>query len=185
MIEPRPPYLFNPETVEKRLASMPRTGKLIHPGKRDEAPSAAFSALRKTRREILRILGRAEGYAHLDKLLAVLEHGLGSGWDAHQLGARDRDEFASLMSDLQVAEHCLLRGCTLKSPVGLPIKGTKPDMYVATSAGDAIIEAFRPRELQAFYWFSDRGGGTRTPDIRFWRPTLYQLSYAPRGTAQV
>jgi hypothetical protein len=24
-----------------------------------------------------------------------------------------------------------------------------------------------------------RGGGTRTPGLRFWRPPLYQLSYAP------
>jgi hypothetical protein len=27
---------------------------------------------------------------------------------------------------------------------------------------------------------ANRGGGTRTPDLRFWRPPLYQLSYAPR-----
>ncbi len=26
---------------------------------------------------------------------------------------------------------------------------------------------------------SGRGGGTRTPDPRFWRPMLYQLSYTP------
>jgi hypothetical protein len=26
-----------------------------------------------------------------------------------------------------------------------------------------------------------RGGGTRTPGLRFWRPPLYQLSYAPSG----
>ena len=26
---------------------------------------------------------------------------------------------------------------------------------------------------------SGRGGGTRTPDLRFWRPLLFQLSYAP------
>ena len=26
-----------------------------------------------------------------------------------------------------------------------------------------------------------RGGGSRTPDLRFWRPTLYQLSYTPTG----
>src|SRR5579884_4333903 len=26
-----------------------------------------------------------------------------------------------------------------------------------------------------------RGGGTRNPDLRFWRPPLYQLSYAPVG----
>ena len=25
--------------------------------------------------------------------------------------------------------------------------------------------------------FNGRGGGTRTPDPRFWRPMLYQLSY--------
>ena len=28
-----------------------------------------------------------------------------------------------------------------------------------------------------FYFISGRGGGTRTPGARFWRPTLYQLSY--------
>src|SRR5439155_12711156 len=27
---------------------------------------------------------------------------------------------------------------------------------------------------------ADRGGGTRTPNPRFWRPVLCQLSYAPR-----
>ena len=29
--------------------------------------------------------------------------------------------------------------------------------------------------------FAYRGGGTRTPGLRFWRPPLYQLSYAPRS----
>src|SRR5437764_783888 len=31
---------------------------------------------------------------------------------------------------------------------------------------------------------SSRGGGTRTPDLRFWRPPLYQLSYAPVPVGQ-
>ena len=30
-----------------------------------------------------------------------------------------------------------------------------------------------------FNFISGRGGGTRTPGARFWRPTLYQLSYTP------
>ena len=30
-----------------------------------------------------------------------------------------------------------------------------------------------------FGTYTYRGGGTRTPDSRFWRPVLYQLSYAP------
>src|SRR3954454_23663026 len=32
---------------------------------------------------------------------------------------------------------------------------------------------------------ASRGGGTRTPDLRFWRPPLYQLSYAPVRWASV
>lgn len=29
---------------------------------------------------------------------------------------------------------------------------------------------------------SGRGGETRTRDTRFWRPVLYQLSYAPKSS---
>ena len=32
--------------------------------------------------------------------------------------------------------------------------------------------------------FSGRGGGTRTPNTRFWRPVLYQLNYAPNRVAE-
>jgi len=149
----RPAYLFDPEVVEERIAALPRTAKLIHAKKMTGAPSASFPKLHRTEREILRILGRARLYGHLDQLLHSLEHCLANGWDAHQLGARDRYEFASLMSDLQVAEHCLLRDFTIESPVGLAIRGAKPDLYVRKDEAAAIIEVFRPRELQAFHNF--------------------------------
>ena len=32
-------------------------------------------------------------------------------------------------------------------------------------------------------WAAGRSGGIRTPGIRFWRPTLYQLSYTPSRQA--
>lgn len=149
----RPPYLFAPETVEERIRSLPRTAELIHAKKRVGEQSVAFPRLQKTDREILRVLGRANGYKHLDELLASLERCLASGWDAHQLGARDRHEFASLMSDLQVAEHCLLREFTMESPVGLSIEGVKPDLYVRNGGLRVIIEVFQPRELPAFHDF--------------------------------
>jgi hypothetical protein len=149
----RPPYLFDPEMVEERIRPRPRTAELIHAKKRVGEQSGAFPRLQKTDREILRVLGRANGYKHLEELLVSLERCLASGWDAHQLGARDRDEFASLMSDLQVAEHCLLREFAIESPVGLRIEGTKPDLYVRKGALGAIIEVFRPRELPAFHDF--------------------------------
>lgn len=149
----RPPYLFDPGVVEARIAPLPRTAGLIHAKKRIGAPSAVFPKLHRTEREILRILGRARLYGHLDQLLQSLENCLANGWDAHQLSARDRDEFASLMSDLQVAEHCLLRSFTIESLVGLDIQGAKPDLYVRKDDVAAIIEVFRPRELQAFHNF--------------------------------
>lgn len=97
----RPPYLFDPETVEERIRPLPRTAELIHAKKRVGERSVAFPRLQKTDREILRVLGRANGYKHLDELLGSLERCLASGWDAHQLGARDGDEFASLIEPAQ------------------------------------------------------------------------------------
>src|SRR3954447_13573823 len=37
--------------------------------------------------------------------------------------------------------------------------------------------------LRALLDLLGRAGGTRTPDRRFWRPMLYQLSYCPLGEA--
>jgi hypothetical protein len=151
LLETRPPYLFDPERVEARIASLPRTASLIHQNKRAASSSAAFPRLSKTHREVLRILGRANLYAHLDELLESLERCLRHGWHAHQLGARDRGEFASLMSDLQVAEHCLERGFTIESPVASKIRGRKPDLYIRKGPLAAIVEVFRPRECPAFH----------------------------------
>jgi len=57
------------------------------------------------------------------------------------------------MSDLQVAEHCLIRGFTIESPVGLNIQGPKPDLCIRKDDLPATIEVFRPRELPAFHNF--------------------------------
>lgn len=168
VLDPRPPYLFDPAVVDTTVTRLPRTATLIHEKKRKGDPSSAFPRLEKTEREILRILGRAHLYPHLDELLQSLEHCLENNWDAHQLGARDRDEYASLMSDLQVAEHCLARGFTLGSPVGLNIQGAKPDLYVQKGDAKVIIEVFRPRELQSFHdCLTDISRLLKEADIRF------------------
>src|SRR2546426_1714573 len=44
-------------------------------------------------------------------------------------------------------------------------------LFVLGSVGTAFAMVFIPE--------SGRGGATRTPDPRFWRPLLYQLSYTP------
>ena len=153
MLGAHPMYLFDPATVEQRIVSLPRVAGVIHSAMRTGEASASFPKLQKTKREILRILGRAEGYAHLDALLRSLDFCLERGWDAHQLGARDHDEFASLMSELAMTETSLLGGFTIQPTVGLRIQGRKPDLFVTSAAGSAIVEVFRPRELQAFHAF--------------------------------
>lgn len=60
--------------------------------------------------------------------------------------------------------------CTLSekdSPIAAQIRRSKGIQWKGMPRlGEALIAA-------------GRSGGTRTPGIRFWRPTLYQLSYTP------
>src|SRR5205823_12275632 len=44
-------------------------------------------------------------------------------------------------------------------------------LFALGSVGTALAKVVIPE--------SGRGGATRTPDPRFWRPLLYQLSYTP------
>ena len=59
-----------------------------------------------------------------------------------------------------------------------------PYRFLAVTAQRAQIPVYgsvRPFALEMV----SRGGGTRTPDLRFWRPPLYQLSYTPRFEAGI
>jgi hypothetical protein len=56
-------------------------------------------------------------------------------------------------------------------PFRLPTAGTRRRRSGARSSWLAAGEPDLASE--------SRGGGTRTPGLRFWRPPLYQLSYAP------
>ena len=52
-------YLFNPELISDRLAGLPRTRAILRNPHDDGVPAISFPKLRKTRREILRVLGRS------------------------------------------------------------------------------------------------------------------------------
>src|SRR5689334_14775008 len=49
--------------------------------------------------------------------------------------------------------------------------GVRCNLFDLGSVGTALAMVVIPE--------SGRGGATRTPDPRFWRPLLYQLSYTP------
>ena len=63
-------------------------------------------------------------------------------------------------------------------PFGSCASGAGGSAARVTSATRVTLSSI-PREM------AGRSGGTRTPGIRFWRPTLYQLSYTPATGHQV
>src|ERR1043166_10277241 len=54
---------------------------------------------------------------------------------------------------------------------------------LATSWVSGFIGSNNP--THGFQGGLGRGGGSRTPSLRFWRPTLYQLSYAPGAAVRL
>jgi hypothetical protein len=67
-----------------------------------------------------------------------------------------------------------------QSAIGRPRGGLASTRTPAVPARRRKCPLSREIRLQA----DSRGGGTRTPDLRFWRPPLYQLSYAPVPVGQ-
>src|SRR5688500_17010134 len=58
----------------------------------------------------------------------------------------------------------------------------KPPLFFGGCLFDPFAVAdprFLPIVLSHSFASRSRAGGTRTPDLRFWRPLLYQLSYCP------
>ena len=63
-------------------------------------------------------------------------------------------------------------------------KTIKDPVTVSFFVGQVILKAScltSCKNLKGFFiiLFSGRSGGNRTPNLRFWRPALYQLSYTP------
>src|SRR5690606_29176216 len=51
--------------------------------------------------------------------------------------------------------------------------------HLSQSSGDCAVASDEP-VLKSASCSSGRPGGNRTPNLRFWRPLLYQLSYWPK-----
>src|SRR5690606_4429411 len=95
-----------------------------------------------------------------------------------QLRPRRADDLAQLVDDLADEEPETREGTGL-ALVGVPLAGvalTRTHVghsshrfvgWVRAGPGGTAVEGLR------------RAGGTRTPNRRFWRPVLYQLSHCP------
>lgn len=141
-------YLYDPELVAERLVRLPRMQALLRDAPSQAAESTAFPKLRKTRREILRVLGRHHLYDHLDQLLNEIERLLKHGWTTHQLRASSHDEFGSLVSEVLVARHFADAGFDVAPTVGQTVAGVKPEFYASNGSVKVGVEVFQPRDWQ-------------------------------------
>ena len=66
-------------------------------------------------------------------------------------------------------------------PGPLDDSGKRPVSVAVRVAANPRDSRGRPTTATETATFSYRPGGNRTPNPRFWRPVLYQLSYGPLG----
>src|SRR5450759_2574666 len=69
-----------------------------------------------------------------------------------------------------------------KRPTGLPLWGA-PRRARSELAAPAVLVSVISRAFRLCRIEPCRAGGTRTPNRRFWRPVLYQLSHCPMRDA--
>lgn len=121
-----PPFLFDPSSVKQELAKRPHLNAALGDPYQQGEPSAHFAGYRKSPLQIYRVLANLH-YEHLKMLVDSLDFCLGHGYQQPKLiRTRGRAEFASALSELQVAEHFLLRGFEVagfdatKAPIPCP-----------------------------------------------------------------
>lgn len=150
-------YLYDPDKVSARLAGLPRIQAILRGSHLAGLPSVAFPSLLKTRREVLRVLGRHDLYEHLDRLLEETELLLDHGWTTHQLKASSHDEFSSLVSEVLVASHFNKAGLQINPTTGQTVSGVKPEFYVSDGSMTAAVEVFQPRDWRLIDAFIRKG----------------------------
>ncbi len=139
-------FLFDPEAIDRSLATLPRLRKALGDPHREGEPSAAFPAARRSRREIYRVLGNLH-YPHLDELVRSVEDCLAGGFEQPTiLRTRARKPFAEALAELQTAVHLLLRGFQIEAP--RPGKGQVPDVLARGHGIELAVEVYCPRQWE-------------------------------------
>jgi hypothetical protein len=139
--------LFSPTDVEHVLAELPSVAAQLPAPGLEGQPSAAFSTLRKTDREVYRWIANTH-YEHLADVVARLEHVYAAGCEFGTfLTTRDREQFVGLIAEVLVADDLLLRGYSVRT-IGRSSEPT-PDLHVAGDGVDVVVEVYSPRELIA------------------------------------
>jgi hypothetical protein len=141
-------FLFDPVEVAKVLTRLPHLRAAIPDPAQDGEESVAFPGMRKSERQLYRVLSNVH-YEHLDALLRSLDFCIGRGFTQPTiLRTRARGAFAPALSEVYVAEH-LLR-CAFELEAFDLTKGSDPvPEFVARKGSLSIaVEVYTPLEWE-------------------------------------
>jgi hypothetical protein len=141
-------FLFEPDRVERRLRLLPFIAGQLPPPSAEGVPATPDPpGMRKSPREIYRLLGNAE-MPHLRPALLAVENCIASGVALPELFSSQRHEqFSSHLTEAIAADHFLLKGFAVTK---IPRRNTRTaDFVVRDGHLDATVEIYSPREWEA------------------------------------
>jgi hypothetical protein len=147
-VDSRLSFLFDPADVAKVLDRLPHLRAAIPDPAQEGQESAAFHAMRKSERQLYRVLSNVH-YEHLDALLRSLDFCIGRGFTQPTiLRTRARSAFAAALSEVYVAEHLL--GC------GFEVEGLElekeadpvPELVAYKDSLAIAVEVYAPLEWE-------------------------------------
>lgn len=137
-------YLYDPEIVREVLSEYPSLRQNLKDPYREGQGALSFPGLRKTRREIYRILSNPH-YQHLCELLTSLDYCIANGWQQPALlQTRGQKEFESAVAELLVAKAFIGNGFSVRNPKREYRSKRVPDMLAHVGELSISVEVYCP-----------------------------------------
>ncbi|MDQ5820676.1 MAG: hypothetical protein M3540_04465 [Actinomycetota bacterium] len=183
-----PPFLFDPNRVVQELAQRPKLQAALGDPHQEGEPSEHFPDYRKSPLQIYRVLANLH-FEHLEALVDSLEFCLVHGFEQPKLiRTGGRAEFASALSELQVAEHFLLRGFAVSGFDATKGSDPVPDLRVEGKGLRALVEVYRPVDWEGLDELErDVTDAMKNLDVPFeylWRWDVTQLEQFDRSAGR-
>jgi hypothetical protein len=148
-------YLFNASKINKTLNNYPNLKHEITRYIEQAESSNAFPKLKKSGREIFRILSN-QHYSHLVQLINIIEKSLKNGWDQPILyKTKNHIRFGSAVSELFVVNSLLNKGFNIKGFDAIKNSDFIPDIYAEKNYETFSIEVYCPRDWGPLNYFID------------------------------
>ena len=149
-------FLFDPERIDGIWDQFPRLGNVLGPPAEEGVSTDSFPGIRKTARQIYRILAAYPCYPHLQCILGAIERCLSHGFEPTPLlRTRQLHDFESHMAELAYADAFLARGLRVRRPEVDGQQTAVPDSLVDADDASYVVEVYCPRIWEGMDHFLD------------------------------